>query len=208
MPPIRILAITTLFLLSSVVRAEPQDSSEPRLEVKYNAAGPLYPKYAEHALEIEYGFHRLFRPYVRAPLILREFEHYGILCDCATGKGRETGFHLQAGAKARPLPFRFTRGFEVGLYYRYANLDSRHRDIDETGYSEVQDIEAQALGYAFSWNVNLFRRLTLEPFVQSDYGRYWIKDHRRPDPALSGHSEYRHPWDDETRIGLNLGLLL
>ena len=173
-----------------------------QVEVKYNLAGPFFPMYAEHAMEVAYARNDFLIPFIRFAILDRDYEQEywdgGV-----AGRSTEKGYEVWIGEKIRPIAE--LRGLKLLISYRHAGIDFAHEGFGPSSVIGKDEITADAIGgglcYAFVFN-DVF---VIEPFWYGDYGRYDIK---KVYGDTKPNSPYEHEWDDEHRVGVNFGLKL
>lgn len=172
------------------------------LEIKYNLVGALIPQYAEHGFEIEYNRSRAAVPFARFALIDRDYDHESWEGE-KLGRSREEGYQFWVGNKARLIPWQWLRNLEMLVFYRHAETRFAHAGQGRASVEGKERIGVNAIGAGLSLDLSIGKWILIEPFWYGDYGQYHVK-------AVSGttapYSPYAHEWDDEHRVGLNLGI--
>lgn len=174
------------------------------LELKYNLVGAVIPHFAEHAVELEYTQNDFLVPFMRFSLLDREYDHESWSGE-KVGETTEDGFLIFLGNKFHPFPWRFAKNLEIPLYFRYAKTQYEHVGMLWVTGRGKEKVKVNSIGTGLSFNATFGRWLVVEPFWYADYGHYDIN-------MVSGdtgpNSPYHHRWDDEHRVGLNVGLKL
>jgi hypothetical protein len=175
-----------------------------QIEFKYNIVGPVVPNYSEHGVEVEYSQNEILIPFMRIALLDRDYENKTWEGE-TVGRNIETGFQIWVGNKAKPFTWGFTRNLELLLFYRQSQTEFEHISLGWATGGRKESVGAKAIGAGLSFNVSLGKWVVVEPFWYGDYGRYEIE---KRSGNTTPHSPYFHRWDDEHRVGLNVGLKL
>lgn len=172
------------------------------IEIKYNLVGVVVPPYAEYGMEIEYSRTKAAIPFLRFALIDRHYEHESWAGE-KIGKSTDEGYQLWVGNKARLIPWELLKNLEMLVFYRYSKIRFAHASQGWATGEGKGRVSVNAIGAGLSLNVAIGKWIVVEPFWYGDYGQYNVE-------AVSGitapHSPYSHRWDDEHRVGLNLGI--
>jgi hypothetical protein len=157
--------------------------------------------YSEHGLEVEYSLNPVLIPFIRLAYLDRDYKETSWEGE-TVGRSTEKGFQVWIGDKIKPFTWGFTRNLEFPFYYRQSQIDFNHVGLAWGSGEGREKISTKAFGTGLSFNIDLGKWIIVEPFWYGDYGYYEIE-------KISGNtapdSPYSYKWDDENRVGINVG---
>ena len=109
------------------------------------------------------------------------------------------------GSVTKPgvIPWRPLENLEMLIFYRHSKSRFAHTSQGWASGEGKERVSVNAIGTGLCLNMAIGKWIVVEPFWYGDFGKYDIE-------AVYGstapHSPYSYRWDDEHRVGLNLGI--